>query len=327
MGLRLAVERDAWARQLGQTAQALPGLIPVVKGNGYGFGRHALMPFAVEHTQPGDQIAVGTVYEAGDVPAGRTALVLTPHVDALPHDLRADTVLTVGSSLHVAALQRQGWHGRVAVKLSSSMQRYGVMPDEVGALLDMLTEADGSIDSFSIHLPLVGTPESHTAEIEAWVSELNRRAVSGSSTRIAVSHIPPGAYAALRGHHPEIEWHHRAGTSLWHGDKSLLHLTADVLDVRTVAEGEMAGYRGIAIPVHGHLVMVAAGSAHGVRNLDDGLSPFHHRRRRLTLLEPPHMHTSMLFVPDGEPVPAVGERVDVQRPLTTTAIDELHWVP
>ena len=103
MGLRLAVERDAWARQLERTVAALPGVVPVVKGNGYGFGRIALMPFAVEHTPADGQIAVGTVYEAADVPAGRTPLVLTPHVDALPEGLRTDAVLTVGSGLHVAA--------------------------------------------------------------------------------------------------------------------------------------------------------------------------------------------------------------------------------
>jgi hypothetical protein len=37
------------------------------------------------------------------------------------------------------------------------------------------------------------------------------------------------------------------------------------------------------------------------------------------------MHTSMAFVPAGEPCPAVGDRVDVQRPLITTAVDEVVW--
>jgi hypothetical protein len=71
--------------------------------------------------------------------------------------------------------------------------------------------------------------------------------------------------------------------------------------------------------------MVGAGSAHGVAPLADGRSPFHFARRRLGLHEAPHMHTSMAFVPAGEPCPAVGDRVDVQRPLITTAVDEVVW--
>ena len=327
MGLRLAVERDAWTRQLSRTAQSLPGLIPVVKGNGYGFGRLALMPFAVEHTGAGAQIAVGTVYEAADVPVARRPLVLTPHVAALPRDLHGEAVLTVGSGAHVRALEQQGWRGPVAVKLASSMRRYGVLPNDLDELLGTVLSAGCSVDSYSIHLPLVGTPASHIEEIVGWVAELNRSPASHPPRPISVSHLGAADYAALRDRHPEIEWRHRAGTALWLGDKGLVHLTADVLDVRAVSAGESVGYRGLTTPAEGHLLMVAAGSAHGVRALDDGRSPFHHARRRLTLIEPPHMHTSMVFVPQDEPLPAVGERVDVQRPLTTTAIDELLWLP
>jgi hypothetical protein len=38
------------------------------------------------------------------------------------------------------------------------------------------------------------------------------------------------------------------------------------------------------------------------------------------------MHSSMVFVPHGDACPAVGAWVDVQRPLTTTAVDELRWI-
>ena len=71
--------------------------------------------------------------------------------------------------------------------------------------------------------------------------------------------------------------------------------------------------------------MIGAGSTGGVAPLADGRSPFHFARRRLELLEPPHMHTSMAFVPDGDPCPTTGEWVDLQRPLTMTAADEVRW--
>ncbi len=38
------------------------------------------------------------------------------------------------------------------------------------------------------------------------------------------------------------------------------------------------------------------------------------------------MHTSMAIVADGDACPAAGEWVDLQRPLTTTAVDELVWL-
>jgi hypothetical protein len=38
------------------------------------------------------------------------------------------------------------------------------------------------------------------------------------------------------------------------------------------------------------------------------------------------MHTSMLHVPAGEPCPAPGDSVDVQRPLTQTTPDRVRFV-
>ena len=45
----------------------------------------------------------------------------------------------------------------------------------------------------------------------------------------------------------------------------------------------------------------------------------------LPLLERPHMHSTLLVVPDGQPCPLVGDRVDVQRPLIATNVDEVEW--
>jgi hypothetical protein len=38
------------------------------------------------------------------------------------------------------------------------------------------------------------------------------------------------------------------------------------------------------------------------------------------------MHASMCFVPEGRIGPAIGDRVDVQRPLTMTLVDEFEWL-
>ena len=96
----------------------------------------------------------------------------------------------------------------------------------------------------------------------------------------------------------------RIGTAFWHGDKSALHLGANVLDVRPVASGTVAGYRGAPVDGDGTLVIIGAGTAHGVDPLDDGRSPFHYlRRASRNSLERPHMHTSIVFVPAGRPCP------------------------
>jgi hypothetical protein len=141
-----------------------------------------------------------------------------------------------------------------------------------------------------------------------------------------LSHLQPSSYSALGNRHPGRFFRLRLGTTLWHGDKSFLHLHADVLAVHEIAAGDRAGYQLNEVPSDGHLVVVGAGSAHGVATLADGVSPFHFGRCRLGLLEPPHMHSSMVLVPLGSPCPAVGEQVDVQRPLITTFVDEVEWV-
>jgi hypothetical protein len=70
---------------------------------------------------------------------------------------------------------------------------------------------------------------------------------------------------------------------------------------------------------------MSAGTAHGVSPLPDGSSPFHYAKRRLALIERPHMHVSMAFVPNGDPCPVPGEEVDVQRPLFATGADRIVW--
>ncbi|MEO7398300.1 MAG: alanine racemase, partial [Ilumatobacteraceae bacterium] len=284
--------------------------------NGYGFGRMTLMPIAAELS---DRIAVGTVYEAGDVPVDRVALVLTPHMGALDDDLARSAVLTVGNLDHVGALRGNGWTGAVAVKLQSSMRRYGTSIGDLEAVVAAIRSAGMTMDSYALHLPLGGMAADAVAEIDGWMPHLD------VSCPVAISHVDGASYARVIEAHRRHTFRIRVGTALWHADKSLLQLTADVLEVRVVRTGVACGYRATPAPADGHVVMIAAGSAHGVRALDDGRSPFHFRRRRIDLLEPPHMHTSIAFVARKDDCPAIGDRVDVQRPLTTTTIDELEW--
>jgi hypothetical protein len=167
------------------------------------------------------------------------------------------------------------------------------------------------VEGFAVHLPLAGDP----CEVDDWLARLPPGAP------VAVSHLDVAALNDLRARHPGHHLPIRLGTALWHGDKQALALRADVVD-RRPATTPVAGYRHRPLPgAGGTLVMVGAGTAHGVHPLADGRSPFHFGRRRLELVEPPHMHTSMVWVPDGAPCPLVGDDVDVQVPLTHIAPD------
>lgn len=320
MGLRLTVRRRAWHAAVQRAAASLAVVVPVVKGNGYGFGRATLMPVAAELSGPDGRIAVGTVYEAGDVPADRTALVLTPHLGELPPTVPPTALLTAGHADHVAALAAAGWRGRIVVKLASSMRRYGATLASLDDVTKAAHAAHLEIAGYAIHLDLAGSADDHVAEVEGWLAHLD------PVLPLSLSHVDAASLSALRAAHPACQFDVRAGTALWHADKSLLHLTADVLDVHDIAAGDRAGYRATPVPGDGSIALAAAGSAHGVLPLDDGRSPFHFARQRIAMLEPPHMHTTMLFIPAGSPSPGRGDRVDVQRPLTMVSVDELTWL-
>lgn len=320
MTLRLTVDRDAWEAHVHGVANAVDGLVPVVKGNGYGFGRAALATRAAELARlHGGEVAVGTVFEAADVPAGSTAVVLAPHLGPLPASLRPTSVLCVGSEHHAAALVEAGWAGRVHLKVRSSMNRYGVAPGDVDDLAALVRAAGLRLAGLSVHLPLAGGDDDRLAEIEALLGACD------PSMPLSVSHLATSAFRRMQERHPDRVFRLRVGTALWHGDKSTLRLEADVVDVHPIRAGERAGYRLCPAPIDGALVLVGAGSAHGIVPLGDGRSPLHFARQRMPLLEPPHMHTTAAIVPDGQPCPAVGDWVDVQRPLTMVTADEVVW--
>ena len=333
MSVRLTVHRAQWDSHRDATAAAYGnGLVPVVKGNGYGFGRALLheyvahLPADAGNDQP--TVCVGTVHELHDVPHQLTPVVLTPTLTA-PASERP--VLTVGSIAHVRALA--GWRGSVIVKLASSMRRFGATPDELPELLTEVATAGLRIHAVGLHLPLVGDDAARLGEVEAWIPHLT------SGTELWLSHLEPQSFRALQAAHPSRGFRIRVGTALWHDvpRQPFLHLTAEVLHVQTVRAGDVAGYFHSVSPHDATLVVIGGGSAHGItathtvrqQTLGDSdptwHSPFHFARRRMPVLEPPHMHSTLALVPHGQPCPQVGERVDVQRPLISTAIEEIEW--
>lgn len=319
MTLRLTVQREAWLAHVRTVADAYgPALVPVVKGNGYGFGRSVLHELAAGIA---DTVCVGSPYELHDVPAGLRPVVLTPTLQ--PPAAHTGAVFTVGRQEHARALAGTG--AAVIVKLASSMQRYGTPAAGLPTLLAEVAQAGLRVHAFGLHLPLAGDDHHRVAEVRTWLPHLD------PAVPLWLSHLSPASFRELAQAHADRSLRIRVGTALWHGvpKGGFLHLGAEVLDTRPARAGDTAGYRHSAVPFDGTLVAIGAGSSCGVVPHDTHdaslRSPFHFARERMTLLEPPHMHTSLVVVRDGHPVPAVGDIVDVQRPLTAVHPDETTW--
>ena len=314
MTLRLTVESGAWHAHVRDVVASYGDVLPVVKGNGYGFGRTTLMPHAQAISR---DVAVGTVHELVDVSASQRPFVLTPVGVGIDNVTRRDAVLAITSIHDLGVLKQLGVANPVVIKIESSMHRYGIAANEAEDLRKRAEAAGHQVVAWSVHLPLAGSDDAHASEAIAIASGL------ATDLPLHLSHIGAAVQQvrASIAHHVVM----RTGTHLWLGDKSMVALHADVIAVRTTTVGT-AGYRATKISsgANTRLVMVGCGSSHGVDALGDGSSPFHFARQRLAMLEPPHMHTTMLSV-DGDPCPQAGDWVDVQQPMTRVYPDVIAW--
>lgn len=340
MALSLTVDTDRWRAHLDTVVAATPGLVGVVKGNGYGLGRDTL---AAEAGRLGlDQIAVGTYAEVPDALAGfdGDVMVLSPWRPFLTDAVDDPRVIhTVGRVEDVAALAADRPGSRVVVEGESSMARHGIDRHHLTDLVDAL--GDLVVDGVALHLPLTG---GHLGEALGWAAAVQTSRLEAET--LYVSHLSGEELATFRQRRPEMRVRPRVGTGLWLGDLGGFDVRSTVLDVHPVRRGQRIGYRQRPMPRHGHLVIVSGGTSHGIglvaprgaggavargKALAKGgleaagfaLSPFTITGRQRWYAEPPHMQASMVFLPDGAEVPAVGDTVPVAVRYTTTTFDHL----
>jgi hypothetical protein len=346
VALQLTVDGDRWRAHLRQVAAAQPGLVPVAKGNGYGFGLGRLARkcdwLGVE------AVAVGTYEELPEV-ADRYAgdlLVLTPwRPFADPGTLAAKhahrVVHTVGRLEDLEPLLAQQPSARLVLERLSSMRRHGLADGELAVAVRLVSEhPTARLEGVAVHLPLARG--AHLAEVERVLTE-----AGPGIGQVWVSHLSADELAALREAHPDLRVRPRIGTDLWLGDRTALRVTSVVLDVHPLTKGEAFGYRGRSAPKDGHLLVVSGGTAHGIglespmsgSGLRDraatvargGLdaagrvrSPFWVDGEQRLFAEPPHMQASMLFLPADATVPAVGDVVDARVRYTATTFDRVE---
>jgi alanine racemase len=308
----------------------------VAKGNGYGLTIGSLARRAAWLGV--DTIAVGTYAEIAAVEKrfGGDILVLEPWRPFLP-DLRheARIIHTVGRAEDLAALGAREDTPRVALEALTSMHRHGFA---AGELAQVARHVRGvRVEGHALHLPL---GNGHQIEVERWLA-------LARSPRWFVSHLTADELTMLSAEHPEVEFRPRVGTGLWLGDRGALTARATVLDVHPVQPGDRVGYRQRRVMRTGSVLVVSGGTSHGIAleaptaaasirsravaaargGLDaagHALSPYVVDGRQRWFVEPPHMQVSMVFVPDGVPVPRVGDEVDVQVRFTTTRFDHVE---
>lgn len=341
MGFELDVDAARWRRGLSALSETTPGLVPVIKGNGYGLGRDLL---AREATTLGvDTIAVGTYAEApGALEAfGGDVMVLTPWRPFFTDVVLDERIIhTVGRVDDIAALAKAAPTARVTLEGETSMARHGLDRHELAAAVAALGEL--RVEGFAIHLPMAG---GNYAEAENWAAALDTSQVE--TTTLYVSHLTPSELAALAARRPHLTIRPRIGTSLWLGDLGALTVRATVLDSHLVARGEHVGYRQRPMPRDGTLLVISGGTSHGIgleapkatsgvvargKSLAKGgleaagfsLSPFTIDGKQRWFAEPPHMQASMIFLPANAKAPEVGDSVDVAVRFTTATFDAIN---
>ncbi|MHA3835847.1 alanine racemase [Terrabacter sp. AAH1] len=333
MSFVLHVDGERWRAGHDQFVADRPGLVPVIKGNGYGFGRDLL---CAEASRLGvAMVAVGTYAELPEALAayGGDVLVMEPYRAAIHGDVpdldNRRAVHTVTTHADLDHLRGATPDARVVVEGLTSMNRFGTPATEVAELA-------GAADAIGVtlHLPL-GT--GHVDEITRFIA-----AVPGVRSWF-VSHVSTTELATLAARYPEHEFRPRIGTDLWYSDKGSYEVRAHVLDVRPVEKGTRVGYRQRPLPA-GHVVVVSGGTSHGVAMespssaatprsraiaVAEGVLEAAHRVRSPFTVsglmprfaEPPHMQCSLLSLPEGVAPPHVGDEVTVRMRLTTTTPD------
>ncbi|MGB9012728.1 MAG: alanine racemase [Aeromicrobium sp.] len=346
MSFTLHVDAARWRAGIRRVVDATPELVPVIKGNGYGFGRDLLAREAVALGL--DTIAVGTYAEVPAALASFTGdiMVLTPWRPFLSEVVLEDRVVhTVGRVEDIVALAHLAPGARIVLEGETSMSRHGLDRHELAAAVAAL--GDLEVVGFAIHLPLIGAgpAEGHLREAESWAAAL--AASQLETTTLFVSHLTPTEIGQLSSRRPHLTIRPRICTAVWLGDLGALSVRAEVLDRHTVGRGERVGYRQRAISRDGVLLVVAGGTSHGVgleapraasgvlnrgKTLAKGgleaaglaLSPFTIAGKQRWFAEPPHMHVSLVLVPADVEAPAIGDTVDVAVRYTTTTFDRIE---
>ena len=318
MSFVLRVDGPRWRAHLDAVVDAVVRAsgnapVPVIKGNGYGFG--PVMLSAEASRLQTDTVAVGTVFEVTDVAAGTTGdiVVLEPFQPLDP--VAADAWWQLGDKLHAGRVIRTvasidalrslasgPGSVRVILEAHTSMHRFGFSEsDLLEAFADdeirtAMERGRVLVEGLAVHMPIAQPADdvaprgiregsAKVREVVRWAGLWqNRTAVwpghNAPANTVWVSHLDDAELSVVRSSVDETMLRLRTGTRLWLGDRQALAATGTVLAVHPLVSGTHVGYRQRSGPKQGTLVVVSGGTSHGVGLT--GPSPAATVRQRVT---------------------------------------------
>ena len=269
-------------------------LVPVVKGNGYGFTREVL---AKEASNLGlNRIAIGTVWELSEALAKFSGeiVVLEPfnsadtsavaQWSAILKNNSARVILTL-SNLDFAAAQTAG-ASLIYLEGLTSLNRFGITKSEFSSIaksqLGTLT-----VVGMTLHLPIAdskkitgATAEVSSAvdsnklsgkvlEIWSWLSKYQEVATAQNfPMHFSLSHVATQDIESLKEmcvrYNFTMNFDLRVGTSLWLGAPGALSVSGTILEIHDLDNTSQVGYQQVATNAHGRLIVVSGGTSHGV---------------------------------------------------------------
>jgi len=267
-------------------------LVPVIKGNGYGFGRGIL---AGEASRLGcNRIAIGTVWELGQSLADFSGeiLVLEPFnvvdesavVQWRKHlEQNAERIIVTASNLDLASVRSAGAKN-IYLEGKTSLSRFGMLHFDMQSLENF---SDMKVLGLSLHLPIAQSPTKVdvTTEISAafngadlsksmtelwnWIVLYEELSTKHSLPKhISISHITEKQVQSLKkmlqNYKFDLDIEVRIGTKLWLGEPDALQATGTVLQIHELLHRQTVGYQQIDSGNHKRLVVVSGGTAHGV---------------------------------------------------------------
>lgn len=269
-------------------------LVPVIKGNGYGFTRGVL---AKEASNLGlNRIAVGTVWELSEALAKFSGeiVVLEPFNSAdtsavaqwssILKNNSARVILTL-SNLDFAAARAAG-ASLIYLEGLTSLHRFGISESEFSSIakseLGTLT-----VLGMSLHLPIADSEKisGPTAEISiavnssklsgkileiwGWISKYQEVATAQSlSMHFSLSHVATKDIETLKEmcvrYNFTVDFDLRVGTSLWLGAPAALSVSGTILEIHDLDSTSQIGYQQVATNGQSRLIVVSGGTSHGV---------------------------------------------------------------
>lgn len=295
MTFTLHVDAPRWRKHLDSIvndySQAGATVVPVIKGNGYGFGRSILCD-EVSRLKL-SSVCVGTIFEAEEALArfAGDVVVMEPFTELNPRAVERWTSLLRNHSSRLIALIATNEMSalshagvtRAYIEGLSSMRRFGLNLQEMDNALGATTHSI-AIEGLWLHLPIAEPAADHVAvyepapqgienkasgharEVIGWLSWYRDLANKYSlPLHVSVSHLSSKDAGVIAHHASDIDLSVRVGTSLWLGDRKSLRVTGTVLAVHDAGLGHDAvGYTQTDSHGHKKVIVVSGGTSHGV---------------------------------------------------------------